>query len=191
MIRKTLRNEKGLLTLDFVFASVLIFGLSSVIFSFGMTLSVAEVVQYISYSSARNYNLAHLNEQKQKERAEFKFQQLVTNPIFRSMIDYGWFEVGQIQINDFNEDFEPEPGFDNFYGARIPFSAPILYKRIPMVGTTGPDPDAFQANVQAFLSREPTFEECQEFIRGRRQAFKGYFDQVQLNEMHITMDNGC
>lgn len=191
MIKKTLKDEKGLIALDFIFASLLVFALSSVIFSFGMTLSVVEVVQYMSFASARNYNLAHLNEERQRERGERKFQELVSNPIFSSLVEYGWFEVGNVEINDFNEEFSPETGFENFIGARIPFSAPILYKNIPFVGSTGPDRDAFQTKVQSFLSREPTFEECQGFMDARRRALANIFNQVQVNEAHVMMDNGC
>ena len=75
MIKKTLSNEKGILTLDFIFGSMVVFGLSSVIFSFGMTFSVVEVVQYMSFASARNYSLAHYDENRQRERGEQKYQE--------------------------------------------------------------------------------------------------------------------
>jgi hypothetical protein len=185
------RNEKGFITLDFVFASLLIFGLSSVIFSFGMTLSIVEVVQYMSFASARQYNLAHLDEPNQRQRAEAHYQNLISNPIFRPLVENGWFEVGQVQLGDHNDLFEPEAGYDNFWGARIPFSAPILYKRIPFVGTTGQDRNAFQTTVQSFLAREPTFVECRDFMDQRRQAFANIFGQTNADEAHIMMDNGC
>ncbi len=194
MIKQTLNNEKGLLTIDFVFASLLIFSLSAVIFSFGMTLSVVEVVQYMSFASARNYSLAHQNEQKQIERGELKFNELASNPIFDSMVEFGWFEVGQVQINDFNSEFGPDSSYesDNFVGARIPFSAPILYKRIPMVGNTAEDANAFQANVQSFLAREPTFEECRDFMAERAQQMSNLgFSVLQVDQVVVLMDNGC
>ena len=128
MIRKTLRNENGILTLDFIFASMLIFGLSAVIFSFGMTLSVVEVVQYMSFASARNYSLGHLNEDRQRERGELKFQELSTNPIFSTMLDVGWFEIEPVIISDFNAEYNPNASYEsnNFIGARIPFGAPYF-----------------------------------------------------------------
>ncbi len=194
MILQPLKNQKGLLTLDFVFASTLIFALSAVIFSFGITLSVVEVVQYMSFASARNYSLAHQNEDRQRERGEQKFQELATNPIFDTMVEFGWFEVGQVDIRDFNSEFSPDISYDssNFIGARIPFSAPILYKKIPMVGSTASDPDAFQANVQSFLAREPTFEECRALISQRAQQMSTLgFSQIDINAVVTLMDNGC
>ena len=87
MILKTLKNEKGILTLDFIFASMLVFGLSAIIFSFGMTLSVVEVVQYMSFTAARNYSLAHLDEDRQRQRGEFYYQRLASNPEFAAMVN--------------------------------------------------------------------------------------------------------
>lgn len=193
-VLKPLRNEKGILTVDFIFASMLVFSLSAVIFSFGMTLSVVEVVQYMSFAAARNYSLAHLNEAKQKERGEFHFENLAFDPIFQSMVEVGWFQIGNVDIRDFNAEFNPDSSYesDNFVGARIPFSAPILYKRIPMIGSTASDENAFQANVQSFLAREPTFEECRTFISQRAQQMQSLgFSQVQVDQVVVMMDNGC
>ena len=191
MMVKTLKNEKGLLTLDFVFASMLIFGLSTVIFSFAMTLSVAEVVQYMSFAAARNYNLAHLNEDRQRERGEQKFNELVTNPIFSTMLELGWFQVEPVALDDFNDDYSPDADFADFVGARVRMSAPILYKRIPFVGSTGSDQDAFQATIQSFLAREPSFEECSTFMGQRGQQFQSRYGVFQVDQVVVTMDNGC
>lgn len=193
MIKKTLTNEKGILTLDFIFASLLVFGLSTVIFSFGMTLSTAEVVQYMSFAAARDYSLAHLNQDKQRQRGEEHFNRLATNPIFSSLLNIGWFKVQNVKIGDFNTEYNPEVEYENFVGARIPFSAPILYKRIPLVGSTGPDPEAFQTNIQSFLGRDPTFKECQSFMsqRAQQMATRLQFNQIQVDQAAVIMDNGC
>ena len=195
MMMKTLKNENGILTLDFIFASMLVFGLTAILFSFGLTLSVVEVVQYMSFASARNYSLAHLDKDKQRERGELKYQELVTNPIFDSLVSNGWFEAGQVEIDDFNGEFAPDSSFesDNFVGARIPFAAPILYKRIPIIGTTASGPDGFTANIQSFLAREPTFRECQALINERAESFQNLLDyrDFSVSEVAIMMDNGC
>ncbi len=193
MIKKTLKNEKGILTLDFIFASMLVFGLSAIIFSFGMTLSVVEVVQYISFASARNYSLAHLDEEMQRERGTQKYQELVTNPAIRPILENGWFAVEPVIISDFNGEYNPDPSYesDNFIGARIPFSAPILYKRIPLIGTTASDPEGFTANIQSFLAREPTFRECQSFVNQRANAFQSLNYILVIDQVAAIMDNGC
>lgn len=196
-IQKTLTNQKGLLTLDFIFATLLVFGFSTIIFSFGITLSVVEVVQYITFSTARNYSLAHYDENKQKERAQLKFDELTSHPAIIPLIDSGWFETGTLQISDFNSEYSPDSSFgaDNFVGARVEFSAPILYKRIPLIGTTGTDPDGFKANIQSFLAREPTFKECQSFTSERINRIGNlnglYRNVMQPSKVAAIMDNGC
>lgn len=188
-----LHNEKGILTLDFLFASVMVFAFTAILFSFAITLSVVEVVQYISYATARNYSLAHLNETKQKERAQLKFEQLASHPAIKPMLNNGWFEIFPVEINDFNDEYNPPASDDSdiFIGARIPMSAPILYKRVPMLGTTGSDPDGFKANVQAFLAREPTFEECETFIMQRAQLLSNLGAPFDISTAAVIMDNGC
>lgn len=192
MMKNTiLRNEKGILTIDFLFAFIMVFGFTAILYSFAFTLSVAEVVQYISYATARNYNLAHLDETQQRERGQQKFQELSQNPSIAALISAGWFQIGDAQIGDFNDDYPGDNGLDsaNFIGVRIPFSAPVLYKRIPFLGTTGNDPDGFTANINSYLAREPTFQECEAFANQRGDALSGL--GYTVNNPNIILDNGC
>ena len=193
MIRKTLSNNNGLLTLDFIFATIVILGFSAIIFSFAVTLSVVEVVQYISFASARNFSLAHLDEKKQLDRGKLKYQELVTNPVVRPFLENRWFVVGEVEIADFNGEFAPTPSLDSdtFVGSRIPFSAPILYKRIPFIGTTASNPEGFTAKIQSFLMREPTFRECEDFITQRGQQVNSLGFNFQPGDYVVLMDNGC
>lgn len=190
--KNLLKDQRGFLTLDFIFAAVLVFIFSAILFSFAITLSVVEVVQYISYATARNYSLAHTNEAEQRARGLEKFQQLSTDPRLRPLFEAGWFSIRDVQIRDFNSEYPNRSNDDanNFYGARIPFSAPILYKRVPLLGTTASDPEGFQANISSFLSREPTHQECRDFTTQRMQGLEnlGYSGGQGAA---IMMDNGC
>jgi hypothetical protein len=193
-INRFVANEKGILTLDFIFASVIVFAFSAILFSFAITLSVAEVIQYISFSTARNYSLAHLNETKQRERAQLKFDQLSSHPAIQPMLNSGWFKISPAIISDFNSEFNASSSDDSaiFIGARIPMSAPILYKRIPMLGTTSSDSEGFTANVQSFLAREPNFNECEAFTKERANAFRSLgYATLDPSAVALIMDNGC
>ena len=188
----SLENEKGLLTLDFIFAFIIIFGFVGVLFSFAMTFSVVETVQYVSFASARNYSLAHLNEDRQKERADLKYNELTTSQALSALVSNGWFEIKKSTNYDFNDEYQTQPDKGVFLGVRIPFKAPILFKRVPLLGTTASDPDSFFANIQSFLAREPTFKECQDFISQRALGLKNLGYDFNPSEAHNTMmDNGC
>ncbi len=189
-----LKNEKGFLTLDFIFAFIIIFGFVGVLFSFAMTFLVVETIQYVSFASARNYSLAHLNEDKQKERAIEKYKELTTSQALSALLSNGWFEVREPANYQFNDIYQPEPSSEIFLGVRILFKAPILFKRVPFMGKTGSDPEGFTAHIQSFLSREPNFSECRDnFMSQRAMALKnlgGYnFNPNQAH--HYMMDNGC
>lgn len=190
--QRILNNEKGILTIDFIFASLLVFAFSAILFSFAFTFSVAEVVQYVTFAAARNYNQAHLNEARQRERGEQKFNQLVSDPSIAALVSAGWFRIGDLELGDFNDEYPADNGMDsaNFVGARVTFSAPILYKRLPIVGATGNDPEGFTANINSYVAREPTFEECRAFMQQRIQALSGLGYTLQQN-VPILMDNGC
>lgn len=191
--KNLLKNEKGLLTLDFIFAFIIIFGFVGILFSFAMTFSIVEAVQYVSFASARNYFLAHLDEERQKERADEKYDELTTSQALSPFFSNGWFEVKKSSNHNFNDVYEPGPGYEVFVGVRVSFKAPILYKRVPLLGTTASNPDGFIANVQSFLMREPTFKECRSFVSKRAESLKRLnynFPANRANE-NIMMDNGC
>ncbi|MCJ8275281.1 MAG: hypothetical protein MJK18_00430, partial [Bdellovibrionales bacterium] len=102
---RTIKNEKGILTIDFLFAFMMVFGFTSLLYSFAFTLSVVEVVQYISFATARNYALAHSSETEQRARAEQKFAELSQDPTITPFITSGWFTIRDVLIGDVNDEF--------------------------------------------------------------------------------------
>lgn len=163
-----------------------------------MTFSIVEVAQYAAFASARAYSLAHKDETTQIEKAKTKFQEIVGAPGIAPFFNNGWFEITDVEVGDFNDEFpggDASIGADTFVGARAVFSAPILYKRIPLIGTTASDPDGFEATVQSFLAVEPTFNECRDFMNSRAQnlgALEGtYGSAMSAENIVILMDNGC
>ena len=191
---KKVLNEKGILTLDFLFAFIMIFGFVGVLFSFAMTFSVVESLQYISFASARNYSLAHLNQSKQNERANKKYNDLIQSNAMKAMLSGGWFEVSKSNNYDYNDLYNPDPSMESdiFIGVRLPLKAPILYKRIPLLGATASDPESFKVNIQSFLAREPSFEECKAFVEQRAEQLRNSGFNFDVNSSHNSiMDNGC
>ncbi len=53
-------SQSGMITVDFLFAFVLVMGFAAILFSLSMTLTVAEVTQYATYTAARAYTAGHL-----------------------------------------------------------------------------------------------------------------------------------
>lgn len=191
------KGQKGFLTLDFIFATVLMFSFSAILFLFSITFTVMEVAQYAVYSSARSYFAAAMDESMQRRAAEDKFTQLVLDSkaplgtFFRN----GWFTIDKVVIDDFNEDFSDDPDKDSgtFIGARATVKANVLKTRVPLLGQVTKD---MSASPSAYLMREPTLEECKDFSAQRMQHIQNLKDGfsngfVKPTDYIMTMDDGC
>lgn len=75
-----LGNERGILTLDFIFAMLMMFCFSAIIFAFTITFSAVEIAQYATYASARAFFAARKTSDEQEKAGKDKFTALVLNP---------------------------------------------------------------------------------------------------------------
>ena len=176
-----IRNERGLITVDFIFAMVLILGFASLMFVLTFTLSMASVTQYITFAAARNYETAHIDRATQEARASLKYKELVNNPVFKPLYNNGWFKVdAEPNVGDHTKII---PGFDagsdgvnKFWGVGTNFSLAVLAFNIPFFGSTVGDGDGsgsqFKAYMGSYIGREPTTEECLEFTAARWNAIR-------------------
>jgi len=193
-----LRNQRGILTLDFIFAILMMFTFAAILFGFSMTFTAVEVAQYATFSSARAYFAAGKNSDEQKKAAEEKFKELIRdkNSTLGIMFRNGWFELGDPQIDDFSSEFSTDPNKDSdtFVGVRSAFKANILNMKMSVFGST--TEDEYTANISSYLMREPTEEECFEFVNTRFQVIqqlKSGFgaSYVDPNQYAIIADDGC
>ena len=201
-------NQNGSITVDYLFAFFLVAGFSSVIMTFSVTLSTVEVVQYMAFASARNFMAGNVSPQKQSEAASRKFFALKDSPVVAPLLSGGWFNVpDESFIADYNlpakhaafEEYAPDPLINLFHGVVVGFESRILDFQIPFFGGTkksDQDSDAgFTANITAFLGREPSFDECDNFNRQRwnfiRNLHASYSAAQDSNSYTIINDNGC
>lgn len=201
---QVLKDERGIITFDFIFAFVMVWGFTSILFALTLTLSVVEISQYVSFSTARTFHAAHWSPELQNEIGEEKYSQLINNPVLSPLFNNGWFTISQnAGLGDWNELYpqsqdprDNEGDSDNFIGSRLTLNAKILEIQIPLIGLTYDDSDAFTANVASYLNREPTSEECLEFgsednrFRALKRLDATYNRSEVKNYVHFA-DNGC
>lgn len=199
---KTIKNERGILTLDFIFAMMLGMSFTMVFFALTLTLSLVEVTQYMTFSVARAALGAHETRSLQAALGNRKYDELRNRPVFKSIFGKGWFRLPAQPdygnpTSGFNTEYNVDPNDDNstFYGARLRIEARILDITIPMLGSSKTNPETGFANVQTFLGREVTTQECREnFNRARWSAIQG-LDQSYANTPNpvafVVTDNGC
>lgn len=195
-----LRNQKGLITLDFVFALVLVFAFTAVLFTISLTLSVVEITQYVTFAAARNYFAGHKSVADQERLARDKFKQLSNAGPLKPLYNNGWFELKDFTVGKGvnYQTIEQEPDRFTFYGAAVYLRAPVLNFRVPFFGRTASDEESvFSAQISSWLAREPSFDECYEFNTARMRLIKQIDNNaynnpaVNENDYVVMTDNGC
>lgn len=201
-------NERGILTLDFLFAFTMIFCFTLLFFSLSLTLTVVEITQYITFASARNVYAAHFDVNTQKAVADAKFAELISHPVFSPFYNNGWFEVavppivgpiGPI-IQAYND---PSVESNKFFGVATRFTARVLDFNIPFYGSTAPEGDGtgsgFNTVIATYLGREPNTADCTNFTGNRwlgirRLPVSGaapYTTSTSDSGYYFYADNGC
>ena len=203
-----LRDERGVLTLDFIFALMLGMGFTMVFFALTLTLSLVEVTQYLSFAVARTSWAAHETRSLQIDIGNKKYAELRERPVFKAIFGRGWFRLpAQPDFGDpnngFNAEYAGDPVDDNatFIGARLRIEARILDITIPILGSSKTQSETGFANVQTFLGREVTTTECRENfnkarwrnIRGLSGRYAGpYASGIDPEQfVKIITGNGC
>ncbi|MDX9731147.1 MAG: hypothetical protein RBT63_05195 [Bdellovibrionales bacterium] len=201
---KHLRNERGILTLDFIFALTIGMCFTIVFFAITMTLSLVEVTQYLSFAVARASWAAHQTPEAQRDLGTRKYNELRDKPVFQAIFNRGWFtlpaepDFGHPTLG-FNQEYSPSVDNEIFHGARLHIQAKILNVNIPFLGSSTTSPETGAANVQTFLGREVTTEECMMLFNQARwdeiQRLHGSYGEVSTHarpgSTRLFADNGC
>ncbi len=203
---KRLQSQKGLVTLDYLFAFILVGGFSMLLFALSTTLSTVEIVQYITYSSARNFYASHLTPKRQFDSAQKKYTELVTSPVFAPLFRNGWFELDQRtftigSVSKTNPDFQSYQQDDAnnlFHGTAVYLVAKVLDFNVPFFGPTTriteSGREGYGAYIGSYLGRESTFLECENIMKTRWDAIKSLetnYSQANASFIYVPSDNGC
>lgn len=203
-----MKNQAGFITVDFIFAIVLIMGFTVLLFIVSFSMTVASITQYITYAAARNYVVAHLDQATQEARAEAKYQELIHNKVFKPLYANGWYLVDK--KSNIGDHTKIIPGYDQgsqgvneFWGVGTHFVATILDFKIPFFGATAPDSDGsgagFKTYMGSYLGREPSADECIKFTNARWEAIRNIsvsngtaYSQGTSSTGYFPMtDDGC
>lgn len=208
-------NQKGMITVDFIIAITILSGFTVLLLMLSLTLSMASVVQYITYSSARNYTAAHLDESKQVERAKAKYQELISNSVFKPLFQSGWFKIEKeafvgdhtklsgtgLQSNAASEYESASQGRNQFWGVGTNFTPQALVRDVAYAGSTSDDASGkgFETYMASYLGREPTADECMQFAKVRWKTIRNlptsgaapYATGGSEEGYYVMSDDGC
>lgn len=205
-----INNSRGMITAEFIFSMVLVSGLCVVLFALNFTLSMAEVAQYIAFSSARAHAASHITQDNQVQMAQQKYATLKNNPVLSVLFGAngaGWFRLSETL--DVRGAGSTGASFDEYpvmsedrmpqVGVRFDFTPRILTQKIAFLGNTTEDGENLSAKITGLLIREPTQQECWELQMKdvRRDAILsldkrfGELGSAKIGEYEPMEDNGC
>lgn len=197
-----MNRQRGFITLDFLFAFVLVMGLAGLLFSVTITLTTVEITQYMTYASARNYLVSHKSEDKQRELASEKFAQLFSHPVVLPLFSNGWFKL-DIPFVGINNDYQTHPIETYlFRGTNVSLTANMLDFNIPFFGSTSSDKTedgGFRTTVGSYLGMEVPIDNCVQFTQFRWTWIKtldsvysgGTYPANSEGSYRLITDNGC
>lgn len=186
-------NQKGGITLDFIFALVLVLSMTLLLGVFSFSLAIVEGVQYIAFASSRAYYPSHINVETQRRLAQEKFEELTKSSGFSGFIKPDLFQVTVEGIGDASQVHRREDFRDILEGVRLKVVISMLNINIPGLGGSSDEP--YETFINSYLGRESTAQECQAFMQQRFQALleePGYSSSVIQPQSYFAFeDNGC
>jgi hypothetical protein len=190
-----LKDESGVLTLDFIFAFSISMALTLILLALSFSLATFEITQYVTFAVARNYAGGHDTKSQQDALAHKKFDQLTKeDKVISSLYKNGWFKLDKLFIGDMNTEYN-DLGYGKFIGARVELNAKVLEFKAPMLGATFSEEDGFKSNFASFLLRAPSREECVEKFTKKRYEeilkLDSAYQAARGKQAAVITDNGC
>lgn len=183
-----MHNPSGMITVDFLFATILTFALTGIIFVLGTALTVVEIAQYVTYSSARAYNAGHTSPVAQIELAQEKFDVLKETPGIGNLITNRYFDLDD---PDIGLGPSSEETHNDMHGVTAVLTLNGLNFKVPIFGATRQTQEPFQTTVRTYLGRHPSQKECQDVSHQRWAAISSWYQLDNASPPTVIMDNGC
>ena len=192
-MKRHLKNNKGFLTLDYLFAFVLVMGFGGIMFALSMTLTVVEVTQYITFSAARAYYAGDVHIISQRSAGMAKYDSLVKNPAFASLYSGSWFEVPKVaqvtnigralmQKQQWDSDIQNVTVQNMFLGFGVDFNAKMLDFNIPFYGPTASEDGGFKTFIASYMGREVDSETVRLWSEKRWLAIQDFTNSASQTD---------
>lgn len=190
---KIIKNDGGMLTVDFLFGIIITFVVMLFLLRVSFSLMIAEVAQYVAFSTARAHSVADVDLETQRNSAKQKFAELVQNKtwnhFFKNAFEFGvkgtslddnFLKSGDSSVGgtsgggSFNDQYLNNPSLDGsgpsgspFVGVVIPLKLEWLKVNLLIFGDSVSGDTTLKTNVTGFLNREPSQKECLDFMEQR------------------------
>lgn len=195
-MKKFKKSERGVLTVQFMVVIVLVLFFVISFFGLTMTLVYSSLTQYLTYASARKLSLGGPNKDQQEIVGKLKYQ-TIRQGLFGSAFQPGgtdWFGIPNEAEVGFNTAYSDQesgmPGARRlFYGSFVLFQSNISNFTVPFL--TDKDGGDLNTTVGSYLGREPSKEECENFLSTAPFPTSEYSGVSSFSPTPFFSDNGC
>lgn len=187
-------KQDGFITLDFIIAFGLVFGLTMILFSFAMTLTAIEIAQYLTFSVTRNAMAGNYSPADGQQEGQKKFKTLMQMPPYK-ILKSQWFKIEEDEqiVRDFTTELDADTKRGHaFFGCRLDFQAKILNLTVPFFGSTE-STTGYKTHIGSYLYREPAATDTLKFYEFRWQniqALDSAYSSVPQATPVLQLDNG-
>ena len=183
-----MKNEQGFLVFDFIFAFLIVVGMSMLLLTTNFSLSMIETIQYMTFASSRSYYAADISEEEQKISAEEKFENLKEQRIIKNLLNKNLFTIIS-EPGDHSNHFGDNNN-KNLLGTKTTVKIKVLSKSLPVIGSAGSEDD-FQTTVLSLLGREPSMMECMSALNTKNKLIQNLYGGLDNFNTYNIWDNGC
>ena len=173
-------NQSGFIAAEFLFSFIVVVACGILMFGLTFSLTTIEISQYITWSAARNFAVGNMDEDTSRSSAIMKYNSIAK--AFPLLTGHGsenpWFELSkseEIKIGDLASDVQAPQNGNNldggsqvrhpWYGVRTSIDLKLFKSlKVPFLGKVTNSPDDFVFPVRAFILRQPSVTECQNFF---------------------------
>lgn len=200
-----MKSESGQLTLDFLFATVLVLGTAALVSALCIGLTLAEVLQYVAFSGSRAYLASDHNEREQVQAADQQVRTLLGNLSFlNGAIKSNWISVqlggaGNYQNYAENKGASSQsfPDKFQFIGYQLTVKFSLLTFKFPIFGELVQPPsgaESIKGTLGSYMMREPTSFECRALMKQAYRVILSKYTQSPQDSAASyaeMVDNGC
>ena len=182
-------NQKGTLSVDFLFTFSVSILLVIFFLMVSLTFSLMETAQYIAFKTSRVYFIGNESAGVHEEVAKEEFNRL-NNQFFKpGTIMKNWFELSEDRgVSDVGSQ---NSEVNLFVGTHLRFTSKVLGIQIPFLRA---DQGPAQFEIASYLGREPSKEECVQFKKQKFQVLSRKPSYDPLGDMppdFFRQGNGC
>ena len=180
-------NQKGTLSVDFLFTFSVSILLVVFFLMVSLTFSLMETAQYIAFKTSRIYFIGNASVDVHEQTALNEFNRL-NNQFFKpGTVMKNWFEltVGRGVADEGDRNTER----NLFVGTHLLFISKVLGLKIPFLRESQ---EPVQFEIASYLGREPSQAECEQFKQRKFQVLSSIYNSLSNVPLNFfRQGNGC